>query len=112
SGPVVLVHWHEEEAATIAKGLKTAGVTNVRVGLPEKMSEVRALNPVAVVVSLRPLPSHRRGGVGAPRSTKWGREIPVVFFDGEPEKVAKLKEQFPAATFAAFADVPKVLPPS
>jgi hypothetical protein len=38
--------------------------------------------------------------------TKWGREIPVVFFDGDPEKVATLKDQFPAAKFVAFEDVP------
>jgi hypothetical protein len=112
AGEVLLVHWHEEEAATIAKELKAAGVKKVRLGVPKKMSELRALAPKAILVSLRRLPSHGREVVDALWSTKWGREIPVVFFDGEPGKVEKLKEKFPAARFVTFEDVSKVLPPS
>src|SRR5689334_6228751 len=104
-GPVVLVHWHDDEAKALAKDLEAVGVKDVHVGLPEKMSEVRALNPKAVVVSLRRLPSHGREVVDALWSTKWGREIPVVFFDGDADKVAKLREQFPAAKFVAFGQV-------
>jgi hypothetical protein len=105
TGGVLLIHWHEDEAAAIAKKLKAAGVKKVQVGVPEKMSELRALAPKAIVVSLRRLPSHGREVIDAVWSTKWGREIPVVFFDGEPEKVEKLKEKFPAARFVAFGQV-------
>jgi hypothetical protein len=108
-GVVILVHWHDDEAVAIAKELDAAGVANVRLGMPAKMSELRVLAPKAIVVSLRRLPSHGREVVDAVWSTKWGREIPVVFFDGEPEKVAKLKGQFPAATFCAFDEVVSML---
>jgi len=105
TGEVLLVHWHDKEAAAITKELKAAGVRKVRVGVPEKMSELRALAPRAIVVSLRRLPSHGREVVDAVWSTKWGREIPVVFFDGEPQKVEQLKVKFPAARFVAFEEV-------
>lgn len=110
TGDVILVHWHDEEAATLARELTGAGVKAVRVGLPAKLSEVRTLAPRAVVVSLRRLPSHGREVVDALWSTKWGREIPVVFFDGEPEKAAKLMDQFPDATFCTFDEVPERIP--
>ena len=94
------------DAIRILQATKAAGVKKVRVGLPAKMSEVRALAPTAIAVSLRRLPSHGREVIDAVWSTKWGRGIPVVFFDGESEKVEKLKERFPAAKFCTFDEVP------
>lgn len=105
---LLFIHWHDEESRELAAPLVKAGWT-VRYGLPAKLSEVRAKPPAAVVISLRRLPSHGREVADAVWSTKWGCEIPIIFFDGEMGKVKSLIEQFPGATFVKHEDLPITL---
>lgn len=107
SGDVVLVHWHDEEAAALAGELRAAGF-RVRLG-PGEMRDLKAAPPIAVVISLRRLPSHGREVADAIWYTKWGRAIPIVFVDGEPEKVAATRARFAAAKFVAWKALPKAL---
>lgn len=44
------------------------------------------------------------------RSTKSTRHIPIVFVDGDPEKVAKLKELLPDATYTSWSRLKTALP--
>jgi len=106
-GEVALVHWDAVEAAELAAELRDAG-WRVKTGLGE-LKAVKANPPVAVVISLRRLPSHGREVADALWYTKWGRAIPIVFFDGQPDKVEATRSKFPDAQFVNWADVPAVL---
>ncbi len=81
----------------MASGLREAGWL-VRTGKFE-MSDLKAARPCIVIVSLRRLPSHGREVADAIRSTKWGREVPIIFVDGLPEKAETMRLRFPDNEF-------------
>jgi hypothetical protein len=104
---LILVHWHADEAEELAKPLRAAGWI-VRMGVFE-IKDLKASPPVALLISLRRLPSHGREIADAVRFTKWGRAMPIVFFDGEPDKVEATRRKFPAAQFTTWEALPHVL---
>jgi DNA-binding response OmpR family regulator len=108
---ILLVHWNKEEADALAAVLRSAGwdlVVEHGTGR-FKMSELKRSMLRAVLISLRRLPSHGREVAQAFQSTKWGREIPIVFFDGTPEKIEPLHEKFPGAYFTSWENLPATL---
>lgn len=106
-GDVVLVHWNADEVQELAAPLRAAG-WRVQVENFE-LKDLKAKPPVAVLISLRRLPSHGREVADALWYTKWGRAIPIVFFDGAPEKVEATRKRFPTAQFATWEDLPSLL---
>ncbi len=104
---LVLVHWNNEETRELAALLETEG-WRVRTGHFE-LRDLKTNPPAAVVISLRRLPSHGREVADAVWSTKWGRAIPIVFFDGAPEKVEKLRVKFPNAKFTRWDELSSTL---
>jgi CheY-like chemotaxis protein len=66
---------------------------------PALVKSIRHNQPDAVVIDLTRLPSHGRDAALAIRRTKYSRHIPIVFVDGEPEKVEAVRKQLPDATF-------------
>jgi hypothetical protein len=106
-GEVVLVHWDAAEAEGLAAPLREEG-WRVKVGHFE-LKELKANPPAAVVISLRRLPSHGREVADALWYTKWGRAIPIVFFDGAPDKVEATRQKFPAAQFTTCEELPALL---
>ncbi len=107
AGRLVLVHWNEKEAKILATELRAAG-WQIKAGLPE-LKELKAHPPHAVVISLRRLPSHGCEVADAIWYTKWGRAIPIVFFDGEPDKVEATRKKFPAALFTTWDNLRVIL---
>jgi hypothetical protein len=105
---LVLVHWDAEEAKELAAPLQTDG-WQVKLG-NFALKELKANPPVAVLISLRRLPSHGREVADALWYTKWGRAIPIIFFDGPPDKVEATRKKFPAAQFATWEELPTLLP--
>lgn len=86
---VRLIHWKAAEAQAIIALLQQAGHT---VDYEEKVDyrlagQLRAHPPAVIAIHLGRLPSHGRA-IGASLATQKGtREIPVLFFDGDPAKV-------------------------
>lgn len=74
-----------------------------------KLGDIKKSPPTAVVISLRRLPSHGREVADALWYTKWGRAIPIVFFDGAFEKVDAIRKKFPAAHHTTWDELPAVL---
>ncbi len=103
---VRLVHWNEVEGKERAKRLRGAGYEVVYEAMtPEVLKKLRNDPPVAVVIDLTRLPSHGRDvGVGL-RYSKSTRHVPLVFVDGDPAKVARIKELLPDAVYTGWRGI-------
>ena len=70
--------------------------------------------PDAVVIDLTRMPSHGRAVAAHIRVTKYTRHLPIIFVDGDPEKVEAIRKRLPDATYTtrakAGAAVKKVKP--
>jgi CheY-like chemotaxis protein len=66
--------------------------------------------PDAILIDLSRLPSHGREVALALRMSKDTRHIPIVFVDGDPDKVARLKAILPDATYTSWGRLETALP--
>jgi hypothetical protein len=96
---VRLIHWNAAEAKEKADRLRSAGyMVNYDKFIPGFLRE-RENPPNAIIIDLSRLPS-QGGDVGmAFRSYKSTQAIPLVFVGGEPEKVERVRAQFPDALY-------------
>ena len=104
---VRIVHWKEPRAAPLLEACRACGfeVEYDPVRFPDLARLIRANPPDALVIDLSCLPSHGRESAIYLRRTKYARNVPLVFVDGEPEKVAKVREQLPDATFTTHGQL-------
>lgn len=103
------MHWHADEAKHLAGILAASGIAAELWRDTLKMSAVRAMAPRACVISLRRLPSHGHAVADALQYTKWGRAIPLIFLDGDSDKVTLTLDRFPTARHATLATLPRIL---
>jgi len=103
-GRIILLHWNADECKELAGTLRAGGWDVQEFSSTDnlRLKDLRAKPPAAMVISLRRLPSHGREVADALWYTKWGSSIPLIFFDGEPEKVETTRAKFPAATFVSY----------
>jgi hypothetical protein len=98
-----LVHWNTADAKDRAAELRAAGYTVDRAPVtPETLRKLRQHPPDAVVVDLSRLPSQGRDVGIAVRHYKTTRHLPLVFVDGDPGKVARIKERLPDAEYTTW----------
>jgi hypothetical protein len=93
------IHWNEAEAEDRVHGLRKAGFSPlILTSVPSGPANLRRLleKPIdAIVIDLSRLPSLGRDvGLGL-RSRKTTRHFPIVFVDGEPDKVSRVKSVLP-----------------
>ena len=102
---VRIVHWKAPEAGPLIEACRACGFEveydDVKGGELVKM--IREKPPDAFVIDLTCLPSHGREVAIYLRRTKYARHIPLIFVDGEPEKVEAIRWQLPDATFTTRA---------
>ena len=101
-----LIHWNADEAAERARRLPigeydvdhspldTAGLKSLRTDPPD-----------ALLIDLGRLPSHGRDVGVAMRQTKATRGIPLVFVDGDPAKVRRVRQLLPDAVFTEWPNI-------
>jgi len=109
---VRLVHWNEDEGLRRQKQLEAFGYDaafDFGDGVLA-MRQIRASLPDAVVIDLSRLPSHGREVAHGLRSAKGTRHVPIVFVDGEPEKVARTKQLLPDAVYTTWGRIKTALP--
>jgi CheY-like chemotaxis protein len=100
---VYLVHWNAAEAKVRAARLQAAGYSvDCAPVTPAMLRKLRQHPPDAVVVDLNRLPAQGRDVGLAVRHYKTTRHTPIVFVDGKPEKVARIKEQLPDAEYTTW----------
>jgi CheY-like chemotaxis protein len=104
---VCLIHWNKAESDVRARKLRDAGhaVDAGAADGPEAIQRITNHPPDAVIVDLNRLPSHGREVALFLRRTKATRHVPLVFVDGDLEKVARIRELLPDAVYTSWARV-------
>lgn len=98
---VRLIHWKAEEARGLVDTLRAAGHTvDYDEQLhPEGFRAMRQAPPDIFVIDLSRLPSHGREVATFLRGQKTTRHVPLVFVDGEQEKVGRIRKVLPDAVY-------------
>jgi CheY-like chemotaxis protein len=99
---IVLIHWKQEEAAERVTQLADLGYQAVHM-IPTSQDFLRELEdqaPAGVVIDLGRAPSQGRDIAVAIRHRKSTRHLPLVFVDGDPAKVAKIRDLLPDAAYS------------
>lgn len=107
-----LIHWNAAEAEQRAALLQAAGyaVDSEPFTGPPSMRKLRADPPDAVVIDLARLPSQGRDVAVNIRHYKATRLVPIVFVDGQPEKVGRIRELLPEAVYTSWSEIAAALP--
>ena len=102
-----LIHWKEEEAVKRLEELKTQGyrVTLFHRDGNDTMGPIVNALPDVYLIDLTRLPSHGREVACALRQRISTREIPLVFIDGDPVKVAHIRNLLPDAIYTDWSNV-------
>ncbi|HEX5081785.1 MAG TPA: hypothetical protein VFY40_07060 [Blastocatellia bacterium] len=100
---VCLIHWKAEEAEEKIAKLRAAGY-EVDYGEinPAALRVWRNNPPAAFVIDLSRLPLQGRDVAMALRGYKNTRHTPLVFVEGEPEKVERIKVHLPDAAYTSW----------
>ena len=86
---VRLVHWNAAETADRAEKLRAAGYDVVCDPFgPADLRSLKDRPPAAVVIDLGRLPAQGRDLGLLIRRQKATRQVPLVFVEGQPQKVA------------------------
>jgi CheY-like chemotaxis protein len=104
---VKLIHWKESEIAQRTEKLRACGyeVDHEALDGGQAFSELRSSPPSAVVIDLSRLPSNGRDVAILLRRTKATRHVPIVFVEGETDKVARIRELLPDAVYTTWGRI-------
>lgn len=96
-----LFHWNVAEAEAVLKLLREAKfeVDYSDQMIPGILRSLKVDPPAAVVIDLSRMPSHGREVAIALRGAKATRLLPIVFCDGDKEKVEALRKKLPDAAY-------------
>lgn len=105
-----LIHWKEEECAVRAEPLRRLGYDVEAAPLTSSsMKEFRENPPSALIIDLSRLPSHGREVGVFLRNSKVTRLIPLIYVEGDAEKVARVQATLPDARYTTYAKIGTVL---
>jgi hypothetical protein len=108
---IKLLFWHDDIKTKVASLrrrdlridtaplLSTSGV----------VGELAHLNPAVLIFDLDKLPSKSREIALLLRSSKSARHIPLLFAGGVPEKMERIRNENPDASYTAWQEAPKTL---
>lgn len=105
-----LIHWNTAEAAERAARLPADEFRVNHAQLDTAgLRDLRANPPDALIIDLGRLPSHGRDVGVAMRQTRATRGIPLVFVDGDPAKVSRVRQLLPDAVYTDWPDIQPAL---
>ncbi len=106
---IILIHWNALEAAECVRILRNAGFNAALKNSfgPQSLKEIEKYS--AVVIDLSRMPSHGRDVAMSLRTRKTTRHIPIVFVDGDPEKVARVRTGLPDAVYTTWERAESVI---
>jgi CheY-like chemotaxis protein len=108
---VLLVHWNADEAKAKAGTLENLGHTADILCDSEKpnLGRIRESPPDLFVIDLNRLPSHGREIAGHFRRGKATRQVPILFVDGDADRVSRAKQLIPDAEFGKWEKIESAL---
>lgn len=99
-----LIHWNAEEAKARIAILRRCGFSAIHV-LPRGMASLKEIAdrpPAVIVIDLSRLPSQGRDIAIILRRNGKTRHVPLVFTEGERQKVASIKKHLPDAIYISW----------
>jgi hypothetical protein len=104
---VRVIHWKASEANELLAALRSAGYAVDYDERPDYriITAVRESSPSAIVIDLSRMPSHGREVAVFLRGRKDTRSIPLVFVNGDDEKVEAIRALLPDAAYTTTAGV-------
>jgi CheY-like chemotaxis protein len=98
------IHWNKEEAVRLAQQLEALGyeVDFQPFMGRETMQQLKQDLPAAVVIDLSRLPSQGRDVALGLRHFKPTRWLPVIFVEGDPQKLPAIKKLVPESIFTTW----------
>jgi len=108
---VRLIHWNAAEAHKLGARLAAAGY-QTECSVPVGMNFLRALQaepPAAVVIDLDRLPMQGRDVALAIRQSTRTRSVPLLFVDGQSEKIARVRRSLPDGVFTDWGHIRSAL---
>lgn len=124
---IKLIHWDQTEAKEKAQLITSLGYETDFESIrdPQTFKRIKTNPPDFFVIDLSRIPSHGKEIAVGLRQLKSTRNVPVIFTEGEPEKVEKIKTLLPDAIYSSWKtirtalkkaekqiDTIKVVPPS
>lgn len=108
---VRLIHWNTAEAQPRLELLRAAGyeADHEEQPPPEMLRELRNHPPAAVIIDLTRLPSYGRDVALALRRYQSTRHVPLVFVEGEAEKLERLRKILPDAVYTTWSRIRSAL---
>jgi hypothetical protein len=101
-----LIHWKAAEAAPRVALLEAAGhevdYEDRLADPPALLRDLRSAPPAAIVIDLTRLPSHGLQVALSLRQAKGTRHVPLVFADGDREKVERIRKTLPDAVYTSW----------
>ena len=105
-----LIHWNAAEAAERAARFPADEYQVNHAQLDTaSLRDLRTNPPDALLIDLGRLPSHGRDVGVAVRQTRATRGIPLVFVDGDPAKVERVRQLLPDAVYTDWPDIQPAL---
>lgn len=102
-----LIHWNFEESKERAKRLESLDyevIYKIPNG-PDLLRDLRNDPPDVVIIDLSRLPSQGRDIALVIRHQKTTRYLPLVFVEGETEKVKRVQEHLPEAIYTKWNNI-------
>ena len=104
-----LIHWKAAEAQPRVALLQAAGYEvayeDRLADPPSLLRDLRNAPPSAIVIDLTRLPSHGLQVALGLRQAKGTRHVPLVFAEGDPEKVERIRKVLPDAVYTSWSHI-------
>jgi CheY-like chemotaxis protein len=109
---ILLVHWNEKEARERSRKLKALGHKTAVLSDTEKRNfeSIRESPPDLFLIDLTRLPSQGREVAAYLRRLKATRHVPILFVDGDADRVFRTRSLLPDANFARSEDLKSAIP--
>lgn len=105
-----LIHWKPDEALEEVEKLRAAGYDVASESLtPDSLRELKNDPPDAVIIDLSRLPTQGRDLALTLRKFKSTRSVPLVFVEGDQEKVNRFKRLLPDVAFTNYSQIQAAL---
>ncbi|MCU1272107.1 MAG: hypothetical protein JWN74_3401 [Acidobacteriaceae bacterium] len=104
---ILLVHWNKKEAEERARAVKRLGYKAKILFDSEKhnLADIRESPPEVFLIDLSRLPSHGREIAGYFRRVKTTRHVPILFIDGDSERISAARKLIPDAEFVRWDQI-------